>query len=75
MWTQRQSLSLSVALGLRKGLSLIRGARRTFNEEEQYKIAEEVVKELEASNWKIEQGPPTEGAAHLFKSKGPKRFH
>jgi hypothetical protein len=50
MWTPRQLLQFSVKLGLRKGLKLIRGARRTFNEDEQDKIAGAIVEDLERSN-------------------------
>ena len=61
-----KSLQLSVVMGLRKGLSRIRGMRRSLTEEDQRKIAEEIIKELETSNWKITQGPPPEGgAAHI----------
>src|ERR1700692_4066421 len=40
MWTTRQLLQFSIRLGLRRGLNLIRGARRTFTEDEQDKIAD-----------------------------------
>jgi hypothetical protein len=65
MWTQRQLFQFSVKLGLRKGLKLIRGARRTFSEDEQEKIAEAIVEDLARSNWKIEQGSPVGGGSHL----------
>jgi hypothetical protein len=69
MWTQRQVFQFSVKLGLRKGLKLIRGARRSFTEDEQDKIAEAIVEDLARSNWKIEQGSPAAGASHLSGKK------
>lgn len=65
-WTDRGSLRLSVVMGLRKGLSLRSAMRRGLSEHDQRKIAEEIIKHLEQSNWKIVQGPPLEGgASHL----------
>ena len=61
MWTKAEDLRLSVVMGLRKGLSLIRGMRRSLTEEEQHKIAGAIVEHLESHNWKIEHGPPSEG--------------
>lgn len=40
------------------GLSLICGARCTFNEDEQKTIAGAIMDHLESTNWKIERGPP-----------------
>jgi hypothetical protein len=70
MWTKTESLRLSVMMGLRDGLKLIRGARRTFTEDEQKKIAGQIVEHLERSNWKIEQGPEAPGHSQLM---GPPR--
>ena len=61
MWSKTENLRFSVMLGLRKGLALIRGARRTFTEEEQKKIAAAIVDYLERSNWRFEQGPALQG--------------
>ncbi|MCE0498701.1 MAG: hypothetical protein LV481_12215 [Methylacidiphilales bacterium] len=67
MWSKAQDLRLSVVMGLRKGLSLIRGMRRSLSEEEQYKIASAIVEHLDQSNWKIEKGAPLEGhGPHLM---------
>jgi hypothetical protein len=67
MWAEQQSLQLSVVMGLRKGLSRIRGMKRSLTEEDQRKIAEET------SNWKIALGPPLEGGRwcciHCWSSK------
>jgi hypothetical protein len=57
MWDKADELRLSVVMGLRKGLSLIRGMRRSLTEDEQRKIAGVIIEHLEQSNWKIEQGP------------------
>jgi hypothetical protein len=67
MWTKADDLRLTVVMGLRKGLSLIRGMRRSLSEEEQHKIAGAIVDQLEEQNWKIEHGPPAEGhGPHLM---------
>jgi hypothetical protein len=61
MWTTADSLRLCVKMGLRKGLALIRGMRRSLTDEEQDRVVGEIVSHLELSNWKIEQGPVTRG--------------
>ena len=66
MWSTRQTFVFSVMLGLRKGLKPIRGARRIFTEEEQGKIAQAIVEDLERSNWKIEQGPEAPGHSGIM---------
>ena len=43
MWSKADDLRLSVVMGLRKGLSLIRGMRRSLTEDEQHKVATAVV--------------------------------
>src|SRR6516164_11674277 len=47
-WTEQDSLRLSVVMGLRKGLCLCRGMRRALTEDEQNKIAREIIKHLGA---------------------------
>jgi hypothetical protein len=69
MWDKADELRLSVVMGLRKGLSLIRGMRRSLTEDEQHKIAGVIVEHLEQSNWKIEQGPSREGHCPHLMSK------
>ena len=61
LWSKADDLRLSVVMGLRKGLSLVRGMRRSLTEDEQHKVATAVVEHLESTNWKIEQGPMREG--------------
>jgi hypothetical protein len=61
MWSKADELRLSVVMGLRQGLRLIRGMHRALTEEEQHKIAGKIVEHLERKNWKIEKGPPREG--------------
>jgi hypothetical protein len=56
---------LFVVMGLRKGLSLIRGMRRSLTEEEQHKIAGAIVDHLESHNRKIEHGPPRGAIARI----------
>lgn len=62
MWktaTERKDFAFMVRMGLRKGLSLIRGMKRSLTEEQQAYVAETIVHELESTNWKIEQGAPS----------------
>ena len=61
MWGKADELRLSVVMGLRKGLNLIRGMRRSLTEDEQHNVATAIVQHLEQNNWKIEQGPIREG--------------
>jgi hypothetical protein len=61
MWTKADELRFSVVMGLRKGLKLCRGMRRSLTEDEQHKVAGAIVEHLEAHNWKNEQGPMPEG--------------
>jgi hypothetical protein len=44
-------------IGLRKGLSLIRGMRRSMTEDQQRVVAGAIIDHLESHNWKIEHGP------------------
>jgi hypothetical protein len=60
-WTRADDLRLSVVMGLRAGLKSVRGMRRSLTEDEQHKVADAIVRHLESTNWKIEQGPPAEG--------------
>ena len=41
-------------MGLRKGLSLVRGMRRSLTDDEQHKVAGAILEHLESHNWKIE---------------------
>ena len=61
MGSRADEFKLSVMMGLRRGLSLIRGARRTFNEDEQHKIADAIVQHLKSHNWRVEPGPERAG--------------
>jgi hypothetical protein len=69
MWGKADELRLSVIMGLRDGLSLIRGMRRSLTEDEQHKIADAIVVHLEQSNWKIEHRPAREGQGPHIMSK------
>jgi hypothetical protein len=55
MWGKADELRLSVLMGLRNGLGLIRGMRRSLTDDEQHKVADAIVEHLEKNNWKIEQ--------------------
>jgi len=66
-WTEKDNLRLSVVMGLRKGLSLIRGMRGRLTHDQQKLVADEIIKHLEQSNWTITKGPPLDddGASNL----------
>jgi hypothetical protein len=67
MWSKRETLQFTIKLGLRKGLALIRGMRRSLTDDEQDRVADTIVKHLELSNWKIEEGriPDGHGPKHM----------
>jgi hypothetical protein len=69
MWTKADEPRLSIVMGLRKGLTLIRGMRRSLSEEEQHKVATCIAEHLESTNWKIEQGLAREGHGPNLMSK------
>lgn len=74
MWNDADSLRLSIVMGLRKGLQLVRGMRRALTEDQQHTVAEAIAKHLRATNWKIEQGPPPEGHGPHLMAKPPERL-
>jgi hypothetical protein len=61
MWSKRETLQFTIKLGLRKGLALIRGIRRSLTGDEQERVADAIVEHLELSNWKIQEGSPQPG--------------
>jgi hypothetical protein len=61
MWSKRETLQFTIKLGLRKGLALIRGMRRSLSDAKQDRVAGAIVEHLELSNWTIEEGPPLPG--------------
>ena len=67
MWTKTQQLAFDIMLGLRKGLKLVRGMRRSLSEEEQRRVSSKIAEHLELANWKIERGPPSHGAGQLYR--------
>jgi hypothetical protein len=72
MWTKADALRLTIVMGLPKGLSLIRGMRRSLTEDDQHKVADAIAEQLARANWKIEQGEPLEGHGHhLMPRKQP----
>jgi hypothetical protein len=64
-WLITRDLRLSIVMGLRKGLRLVRGMRRTLTEEEQFRIADEIAADLKLSNWDIRPGEPAPGHSQL----------
>jgi hypothetical protein len=62
-WTDDDDLRLVIMLGLRKGLALVSGARRAFTEDEQRRIAGEILNRL--SNYAITPGASRGGHAPL----------
>jgi hypothetical protein len=57
MITERQILVFRVSTAVTKALSPIRGMRQ-LNEEQRKRVAETIIHELEATNWKITHGEP-----------------
>jgi hypothetical protein len=68
-WIKADDLRLTIFIGLRKGLSLIRGTRRSLTEDDQHRIANAIAEQLRRSNWKIEQAGPLEGHGHHLTPK------
>ena len=66
MWSIADDLRLSIVMGLRKGLRLCRGMRRSLTEDEQHKVATVIAEHLASTNWKIERGVPLEGHGNLI---------
>jgi hypothetical protein len=62
-WANDEELRLSLRVGIREGFDLIRGTRRSLTEDQERVIADAIVKHLEKSNWRVEHGPPGEGAS------------
>jgi hypothetical protein len=56
-------------MGLRKGLSLVRGMHRSLTEDQQHTVAQAIVEHLGQNNWKIEQGTAQEGHGPHLMSK------
>jgi hypothetical protein len=65
-YTAEDDLRLAIRFGLRKGLASIRGARRTFTEDEQDRIAAEILAHLKLANYTIVPGRPRGGHSNLM---------
>jgi hypothetical protein len=64
-WSADDELRLVIMLGLRKGLATVRGARRAFTEDEQNRIAGEILDHLRLSNYSITPGRSGRGHAQF----------
>jgi hypothetical protein len=69
-WTDDDELRLVLMLGLRKGLALVPGARRAFTEDEQRRIAGEILNHLRLSNYAITPGASRGGHAQFVPPGG-----
>ena len=65
-WRNDEELQLSIRRGVREGFDLVRGTRRSLTEDQERVIADAVVKHLERGDWRVERGPPNEGASGLM---------
>jgi hypothetical protein len=65
MWGKAGELRLSVVMRLRKGLSLIRGMRRSLTEEEQHKIAGQSSITLKATTGRWNMGRRARATARI----------
>jgi hypothetical protein len=71
-WTITRELVLSIVIGLRKGLGLCRGMRRSLTEEQQFRVAEEIAAQLKLSNYQVEKGPRLEGHGVMLRGADKK---
>jgi len=58
MMNERDTFRFVVRQGLKKGLGSIRRMRKELTAEQQERIAETIVHELESHNWQITLGEP-----------------
>jgi len=58
MLLERDTIRFMVGQGLKKGLATVRSMRRALTEEDQERVAEAIVHELETNNWQIALGEP-----------------
>jgi len=58
MLLERDTIRFMVGQGLKKGLATVRSMRRALTEEDQERVAEAIVHELETNNWKVTLGEP-----------------
>ena len=58
MPTERDDLTFMLRMSLHKGLSLIRGMKKVPTEEQEKRIAEIIIRELESYNWSITPKEP-----------------
>jgi hypothetical protein len=69
-WTNDEELQPSIRRGIREGFDLVRGTRGSLCEDQERVIADAVVKHLEKGDWRVERGPPAEGASGLIGKQG-----
>ena len=65
-WTSRDELRLTIKIGLRKGLALVRGMRRAMTDVEQDRVADAIADHLKLANYSVEPGPPLTGHGQNF---------
>ena len=56
-WTAADEFLFSIKMGLRKGLALVRGMRRSLTDAEQDLVSRTIVEQLRPG-WKVEPNPP-----------------
>jgi hypothetical protein len=67
-WANDEEFQLCIRRGVREGFDLVRGTRRSLTEDQERIIADAIMKHLEQGNWRVEGGPPNEGASGLMGS-------
>ena len=68
-WAHDEELQLTIRRGVREGFDLVRGTRGSLTEDQERVIADAVVKHFERGDWRVERGPPSEGASGLMASR------
>lgn len=73
-WTAADEFLLSIKLGLRKGLALVRGMRRALTDEEQDRVAGAIAEHVQRA-WRIESHdtPVAPGLHSKLAAKTPDR--
>jgi len=64
-FTPEDNLRLAIRMGLAKGLRVVRGLRRQFDEDDRTRIAEMIREHLALAGWRIEPGPGIGGHSQL----------
>jgi hypothetical protein len=62
--SSRTETALRVAFALRTASKLVRGLRQGLTEEDRYRVADDVVNQLEKGGWQLSEELPDVGKGH-----------